>query len=695
MKYMEQYYPYKDLCETGKQTIETKDLNSSNINQYFYGVINILKDYIETDEVKNMMIHIKFQDNEECDLTVFDYVFNLIFWQLNTDADAPIYSYHIFFPENITKRDITRYINGLFIDEYRTSMDFIKLNNSIDDVFSKFRDLRPFQMYLANSLNLEDFIILMNKYPEFDATMHYDPSNTPLADVKSEGLKLADTQIKYIENSNHCLRDSFRTGEAISPKQYKEVAVNIGTKPDGNGSIFPHPISHSFMNGGLQTPEDVVVDSSVGRIAQILTKTNVGTSGAFARQLELNNQDTFLNPDPTYVCDTHNFEEITIVDKDMLKAFDMRWYRTNPNGLDYLLNAKKDKALIGKRLYFRSPMTCESAAKGHGICYKCYGNLAYVNSEVNVGEIASEALSSRYTQTLLSAKHLLESAVIKMEWNTPEFYDIFEVQFNTLSLHNDKIYRGMKMIIDEEIKTEEELDDIDYTYYINNIIIQKANGERIDIHTSDSDNIYFDPEFLDYVNTIKAKSATPDNDDDYIELNMVDLMSFDILFVMEVKNNELSSTMNHIKKLIDNKTVISEYDRNSILQDFIAINIAGGIKLNAVHFEVLLMNQIRCIDDEIEMPDWSIPNEKYQILTLTKALSNNRSIAIRLQSDKVPKTLLNPQNDRLYKPAMADLFYMEQPQDYLGENIVSDDYKPKSDKNEILARNPFRHVNKK
>lgn len=228
MKYMEQYYPYKDLCETGKQTVETKDLNSSNINQYFYGIINILKDYIETDEVKNMMIHIKFQDNEECDLTVFDYVFNLIFWQLNTDAGAPIYSYHIFFPENITKRDITRYINGLFIDEYRTSMDFIKLNNSIDDVFSKFRDLRPFQMYLANSLNLEDFIILMNKYPEFDATMHYDPSNTPLADVKSEGLKLADTQIKYIENSNHCLRDSFRTGEAISPKQYKEVAVNIG-----------------------------------------------------------------------------------------------------------------------------------------------------------------------------------------------------------------------------------------------------------------------------------------------------------------------------------------------------------------------------------------------------------------------------------------------------------------------------------
>lgn len=76
-----------------------------------------------------------------------------------------------------------------------------------------------------------------------------------------------------------------------------QVAVNIRSKPDGRGSVFPHPIMHSFMNGGLQTPEELIVESSVARarIAQILKKNNVGESGVFARRLELNNQDTLRN----------------------------------------------------------------------------------------------------------------------------------------------------------------------------------------------------------------------------------------------------------------------------------------------------------------------------------------------------------------------------------------------------------------
>ena len=165
------------------------------------------------------------------------------------------------------------------------------------------------------------------KKPGFDITMSIE-------DVKEAGMEATNKQIRYIKNSDHCLRDSFRTGEAISPKQYKEVAVNIGSKPDGQGSVFPHPIKHSFMNGGLQTPEELVIESSVGRVAQILQKTNVGESGAFARQLELNNQDTTLHVDPNYVCDTVHFEEVIIDNDSMWNMYDMRYYRENPNGVD-------------------------------------------------------------------------------------------------------------------------------------------------------------------------------------------------------------------------------------------------------------------------------------------------------------------------------------------------------------------------
>lgn len=685
MKYNQKYhYPYEDLCNTGHQTIYTKDLNQDNINSHFNSIINILKDGIETPEVQAMMLHVVFENDTDLDLSIFDYTINLMFWQFCTIVNHPIWDVHVIFPEDITKKYIKEYIDNIFVDKYRKKLPFIELNQTIDAVIGKFRDLRQFQMYLANTLNLEDTIDLMNKYPEFNETVHFDTTGIPLEDIKEAGMAATNKQIRYIKNSDHCLRDSFRTGEAISPKQYKEVAVNIGSKPDGQGSVFPHPIKHSFMNGGLQSAEEICIESSVGRVAQILQKTNVGESGAFARQLELNNQDTFLNPDPNYVCDTHNFEEITIENETMLNMYDLRYYRTNPNGIDKKLNAKKDKNLIGQRLFFRSPMTCASAARGHGICYKCYGDLAYAEQEINIGQIAAEGLSSIYTQILLSAKHLLESLVIKMEW-TKQFYELFTITFNTIALKENGTYRGYKLIIDDDIKSEEEIDDIEYNYYINSFIVRTPDGEDIKIKTTEADNIYIEPDFYQYIMSVQPED---DNSDEsyYVELNMVDLMDFPVLFVVQVRNNELSATMDKIKKLIDNKSIIESYDRNSILKEFITTNIQGNIKLNAVHFEVLLMNQIRAADDDLDVPDWTIPNAPYKILTLSKSLSENRSITVRLQSNKVSKALSNPQNRFISKPSMTDIYFMEQPQEYLDPEMISDEYVPKSDKEEEVIQ---------
>lgn len=685
MKYNEKYHaPYRELCETGHQTIYTKDFNYQSINDHFNSIINIFKDGIEDPFVQRMMITVIFDNNVDLDLTIEDYSLNLMFWQFNTIAGSPIYDIHLVFPEDITKRYIKDYIDDLFIDQNRKRMSFININQSIDAVIGKFRELTQFQMYLANTLNLKDTIDLMNKYPEFNDTIHFNVSNIPIEDIKEEGMKATNRQIKYIKNSDHCLRDSFRTGEAISPKQYKEVAVNIGSKPDGQGSVFPHPITHSFMNGGLQTPEEICVESSVGRIAQILQKTNVGESGAFARQLELNNQDTFLNVDPNYICDTRNFEEVVIENETMLQMYDLRYFRQNPNGIDRLLNAKKDKQLIGKKLYFRSPMTCASAARGKGICYKCYGDLAYAMQEVNPGQIAAEGLSSIYTQILLSAKHLLESLVIKMEW-TPQFYEYFNINFNTIGLKPNTTYRGFKIIIDDDIKSEEEIDDIEYNYYVNSFIVQIPDGTQYKIKTKDTDNIYIKPEFYNYIISLYPEDNNSD-ESYYAEIDMASIIDFQILFVVQIRNNELSATMNKIKKLIDNKSIIESYDRNSILREFIVTNIQGNIKLNAVHFEVLLMNQIRDAEDTLEVPDWTTPNAPYKILTLSKSLAENRSITVRLQSNKVSKTLANPQNRYIHKPSMTDMYFMEQPQEYISEDIISDEYVPKSDKDEGIIQ---------
>lgn len=679
MEYQQNYYPYEELVKNGHQTIYTKDLNVENIDNHFYSIINILKDGIETEYVQNMFVTVVFCNDTTIDLSIFDYTINLMFWGLFAKVGEPIIDIHLVWFENITKKAIKEYIDNNFIDKYRKTLPFIQLNQTIDSTIGKFRDLKPFQMYLANTLNLEDTIELMNMYPEFNSTIHFDPSGIPLEDVKEAGMQATNTQIKYIKNSGHCLRDSFRTGEAISPKQYKEVAVNIGTKPDGLGSVYPITINHSFMNGGLSDPVELTIESSVGRVAQILQKTNVGESGAFARALGLNNQDTFLHIDPNYSCDSVNFEEITFMNETMVGEYDKRYYRETPNGMEKCLHSDKidKKSLIGKKLYFRSPMTCASAARGDGICYKCYGDLAYVNRDINPGQIAAEALSSIYTQILLSAKHLLESLVVKMEWSQG-FNDLFQVEFNSFALKEGMEYKGYKLIINEDIQSLEELDEVDHNYYISEFIVRTPKGDEIPIHTSNADNLYFDKDFYNYL--IDLCPENKDGEDTYYaELDMNKLKEFDVLFVVEIKNNELSATMNKIEKLIDNKSVISEYDRNSILQEFITTNIQGNIILDAVHFEVLLMNQMRAADDELEKPDWTIPGAPYQILTLSRSLSNNQSISVRLQSNKVNRILNSTQNRFLCKPSTTDIFYMEQPQEYLNNELISDDFKPNND----------------
>lgn len=666
---MQNYGIYADLLKFGGMTIHTTDINVTNIESHFRCVTNILNDGIEKEEVQSLFITVVFSDNIDIDLTIFDYAFNLAFWMLIVKTGEPIDSLKLVFFDDVTQGNIKKYIDQIFLKKYRTVLPIKDLNNYIDDVFMAFKAFKNYQMYLANTVCLEDTIKLMKQYPEFNDTIHLDVTGVPLEDVKDVGMKAARKQIEYIKNSDHCLRDSFRTGEAISPKQYKEVQSNIGTKPDGRGGIYPYVINTSFINGGLSTIESATVESSVGRIAQILQKTNVGTSGAFARILGLNNQNTTLHKDPTYSCNTKNFQKVFIKDSNMLKMYDMRYYRIGYKGLDMRLDADRDKHLIGQTLLFRSPMTCASYAAGHGICYKCYGDLAYVNREINIGKIAAELLSSIFTQILLSAKHLLESLVVKMNWSEG-FYDIFTINFNTIQLKEDGNYKGYTLVLDPNFDSDDDLDldGFDYNESTTSFFVKCPDGMTYDIHTAELDSIYIHPDLMEIINTFNLDTV------DKIEIDMDALVKIPILFVMQIKNNELSRTMDKVKNIINNKSVTKKYDRDELLRTFVETNIDGGIVLNSVHFEILLANQIRNIDDIIEMPNWEIPNEEYQILTLDEALTNNPSITTRLEYTKISKTLFNPSSFKINKPSTLDLYFIEKPQEFINnDEIISDE----------------------
>ena len=668
------YGPFESLARNGYQEVNASDINIDNYSTYFNGQLNIMRDGIEQEDVQALKIGFSLADGNFVRFTLTDAWFNLIFWTFPIYIGEPVTVKHLVDTRAITKKYIKDYFNML-IKNHTIDIDFITLNNLIDETIYKLKFIDEFAMYLANTVNFRDTLDLMEKYPEFNASIHADLSGVPIEDVKSVGMDYTYTQIKYIKENDHCLRDSFVSSEAISPKQFKEVSVNIGTKPDGRGGVFPYIINNSFMNGGVSDPESYVIDSSVGRTAQVLQKMNVGTSGAFARLLETNNLDTFFNTDQNYVCDTKNLIEVFIKDASWLSMYDKRYYRFDPDGPTYLLDKDRDDHLIGRTLYFRSPITCASYARGHGICRKCYGDLYFINRDINPGKIAAELLSSVYTQMLLSAKHLLESSVIEMKWN-PEFYDLFDVELNMISVTENIDTTGMFMILDSSKFDSSEDDDDDtcdmmYAEYTPSFDIVYPDGNRISFHTAEEDNIYLTQDLNKLLKSKKAK----EEDGVYI-VSLDHLKNIPVVFTVKIQNKELQRTLERSKHIIDREKDTSSFTKDEIVKEFITANADGGINVSAVHLEVLLSNQMRDPDDILSFPKWHIRNAPYKILTLGSSLNNSPSITTTLEFQRIGKTLVSPLSSKKRKASVFDLYFMEKPQEYMvnRDSMVSDEF---------------------
>ena len=697
----EAYGPYEELVRKGSISIRVIDITKRNYNDHFYGILNILRDGIELKEVQSMFIEVIFKPGVSCKLSIMDYLFNLLMWHLLIRTDQRIKPKHLFFDEAITKKTIKNYIDGFLIDNMRKKVSNVELNNIIDDTLVKYKHIEEFAMYLANTINLEDTIKLMKACPEFDALMRYDYSNVPIEDVKDVGMDVTNRCIAIIKDSkkylgyDHCLANSFRASEAINPRQYKEFANNIGTKPDGRGGVFPTAIEKSFITGGVSDPISYIIESSSGRTAQILAKVNVGSSGHFARLLGLNNQDSFLHSDPNYICDTVNFEEIEVKSKDTLMMLVNKYYRLHPNGMEHCIS-RFDTHLIGKKIYLRSPMTCASAARGEGVCYRCYGDLAYANSDINIGKIAAELLSSKLTQRMLSAKHLLETIINKIVWNQ-EFFEFFELESNVVFLLPDINTKNIKFVIHpENIQLESEDDDRvydeeeggvafmeSYNEYITEFDVELEDGRILTVTSENKEKLYLTTD----INEVIRSKAFPEDGDIVIPMNELrDKETGDSLplFVIMIMNNDLSKSLDKLKEIIDKNSVTESMDRHQILQAFMDTIIEGNLGINAAHCEIILSNQLRAIDDILEKPQWEYPNETARVISLNKALTNNPSITNSLSYQRVAKALYNPLTFRKNKPSFMDLFFMEQPQEYMNSVEIVEARKPTDVENNLI-----------
>lgn len=697
------YGIYNELVPDASGTPKMMTIITDNIvkenwsDTYVVPLINLFRDYIEIESLQKSMIQFVFNAEDEVAINLEDALINLCLWGFVVNFDRKVQPYHIFFEDTITSSNVENYINEFCILPHRqddNGMSFAKFNDTIYRTYRMLTFVDDFDMFLNNNLNLIDFLDMMNNCQEFDDLLHMDYSCYSPEKINQEAMKntykfqdlMLDSK-KYIGREVGII-DLFRAKTGLSTKQLKEFTINIGTKPSGSGGVFPYPLNTSYLVHGLDRFEYMLGDSCAGRSAQIITKKNTADSGTMARSLDLNNIESFLyyNPrtleiDPEYDCHTQNYVKVGIKNFHRLKILADRYFRFDPNGMEYnigpLLALKEDNPLIGKTIYLRSPITCKSAADGHGICRKCYGELFKTVMNFNVGKTASEIISAIITQIMLSAKHVNESKIIQTTWVTStgdkiNFLHIDEgtvylnskcnIQSYSLKIDLDEIHL-MQIFTSEDEDFDKDVEDMfGNQYYITKFDVISPTGEIITVNTSNFDNLTLSSELYDLV------GKYTDDEEEMAIIPMSELQDV-ALFYIELLNDDMVNKLKTILKTIDLKAITEKFDIDSFYEALISNMemIGSGIdNIMSIHPEIIIMNQIRDGNDMLEFPDWSVPNQtNYRILTLKKSIEYHPSIATSIQFDNLGKTFKNPMSFMKNRPSSSDLFYLVKPLEYL------------------------------
>ena len=194
------YFQFTGILKGEIPVIRTADINQQTWQEYYDGISNLMKDYIETELVQNRYAIVDFGD-ESIELYLVDLYFNIIMWHPLIQLGAAIEPKHLFFVDELTQDSIKDYFDTHIIEVYRRTVESIVLNNVLDDAVYNLLCTDAFSMYLANTINLKDTIDLMNANTEANDILHISMKNRPMEEIKDVGMQYTHRFIELIKES--------------------------------------------------------------------------------------------------------------------------------------------------------------------------------------------------------------------------------------------------------------------------------------------------------------------------------------------------------------------------------------------------------------------------------------------------------------------------------------------------------------
>ena len=649
----------------------------SDIDEYVrvcQDLLDIMKWKFEDKEIRNHTIRIRFMPDPPkkesvCTIQIRHLLVNLIFWYAYVRADIPevVDESYIQHFEKMKADGLTPEIRIGEMDDYKdnvilpdiSDIDSHTQNEIIDEINHNLRAItRAFSILFGLGISVYSLIQAGKRDPRIEEIMHIklDPSMQPNEIEETAKDLTNELTRRIVADKENDLAAYMAAGKVLSPGQFKEFSVLIGLKADVNGNTIPHLINCNFLVHGINTPSYQYLIGIGGRKSLILSKTKMGEPGAFSRKATMNTTAVTLRKDHV-ACNSIRPVWITIESDAMLKMYDGRYYYDTFMN-EHIVDYNKDKDLIGKELPFRSPCTCASR---RGICYKCYGKLHGINSELaSAGAYAATKITEPMGQIVLSSKHLQVTTSTGIQFN-PEFYNVFEINSNEVTARDDSPIDEDLYLILGPVQTEEGEDSIDYYCETFDLV---DNNQNVVVHAAENNGakLYLSKQLVDVYVKLKDKKKP-------ISMNLFDDDS-SVIFNVEVKNKELTQPIRNMNKLLNTVDHAGCHTVDEVVQAFAGNMIDAGIEYPMVHAEMIIRGLLRKKSSEIEEPDWTANGDinDYKILRLNDALFKNPSVSISLTYGYLRKTLKSVEFYQKEAPSTLDPFFAERLSDYVKED---------------------------
>lgn len=467
------------------------------------------------------------------------------------------------------------------------------------------------EMQIMNAENL-----FLNHYRESEIireinNTEYPPGMQTSEIVEANAEKYKILEAEMLKRGNPFFVDNKYT-PIVKDKQMEELYINFSQIPDGR-NIVPVIMNGNGFRAGYHDPAVMYAGAIAARVPDIMNEDYMGSAGYFARNLWILTYGTLSKT--VWDCGSVNPIEVEI-DETMLEMMDGRYYRPRKSSGAYKIFNKNDLHLLGQKLYFRSPCTCNL---NEDCCHVCYGTKALKVGELEGGFIyTTELLTKDVGQKILSAKHLLKTNAEKVE-----FSDGYEKWF---------IMENSTLIPNDEKKFDIFFKD-DYLDNISESLTMYVTKDMIPITVSHYASISI-PEKI----TENFKEVVID-DVSYYKISSSKILDFGMLCDIIPVNIMMTAKYMNIMKLLENDIVKFQTIEDAV--SALTHLIHGIIPILGVHAEIIIGHLVRSVENKLLRPNWLEPNPQYQIMRLKTALSNSESVTVALAFEQTRHHILH------------------------------------------------------